>query len=483
MLDMQEFVRVLRDGIGHRPENPHEELSKLLKAYTNLGGKSFEGTENVMEIQARLRTLDRIFNDMQLDDQRKRQVASRQLKGVALGWWEVIVAGRIENEITWNQFKEMLEAGFVPASAKTTLLEVFIRLRQGTLNVTEYTQKFEGLSKYGAMLGADEASKNDRYIKGSNPGLSRAMLSYADKTFDQVIDLALKFEQHDKRREKYRDFKNNNNKKNKGRYQSYDKKKEETDNKKASDTKANEAKKKLVCHHCGKEGHIKPRCPESKGRAFKCYLCGKEGHTKRNCPEYKQQGKLANLEGKSKSAMETSVENHGQVEDTLLICTKPIVVVYDTEATHSLISYEIVKMLKLNCILVETPLFVQNPLGSSSVLNMICVDVELNIGGNIFISNLYVLNYPNIGVILGVDWLRQFKAIINLDSSTISLQNLRGQRITILCEVAKERKLYHLIDLENDFSEPSIEEIPIVNKYLDVFGEVKGVPHHRPVEF
>src|SRR5574338_1601691 len=416
MLDMQEFVRVLRDGSGHRPENPHEELSKLLKTYSNLGGKSFEGTESVMEIQAWLRTLDRIFNDMQLDDQRKRQVASRQLKGVALSWWEVIIAGRNENEITWNQFKEMLEARFVPASAKTTLLEEFIRLRQGTMTVTEYTQRFEGLSTYGAMLVADEASKNDRYIKGLNPGLSRAMLPYADRTFDHVIDLALRLEQHDKEREKFRNFKNNNTKKSKGRYHPYDKKKEEASNKGTGDVKAKETKKKIVCHQCGKEGHIKPRCPKLKGGAFKCYLCGKEGHMKRNCPEYKQQGKLANLEGKSKSTVEINAENHSQVEGTLLICTIPIAVVYDTGATHSLISYELVKMLKLNCILVETPLHIHSPLGSSSVLNMICVDVELNIGGNIFISNLYVLNYPNIGVILGVDWLRQFKAIINLDS-------------------------------------------------------------------
>src|SRR5574338_355061 len=435
-----------------------------------------------MEIQAWLRTFDRIFNDMQLDDQRKRQVASRQLKGAALSWWEVIIAGRNENDINWNQFKEMLEARFVPASAKTTLLEEFIKLRQGTLNVTEYNQKFEGLSNYGAMLVADEASKNDRYIKGLNPGLSRAMLPYADRTFDQVIDLALKLEQHDKEREKYRNFKSNN-KKDKGRYHPYDKKKEEADNRKSKDKKANDTKKKLVCHHCGKEGHIKPRCPELKGGAFKCYLCGKEGHMKRNCPEYKQQGKLANLEGKGKATVESNTVNHSQVEGTLLICTIPITVVYDTGATHSLISYELVKVLKLNCILVETPLLVQSPLGSSSVLNMNCVDVELNIGGNIFISNLYVLNYPNIGVIFWVDWLRKFKAIINLDSSTIALQNSRGQRITVLCEVAKEGKLYHLVDSEKDFSKLTIEEIPIVNEYLDVFGEVKGIPHHRPVEF
>ena len=123
MVDLQDLVRAFREGEMHRKENPHEELAKLLKTFSNLGGKDFEGTEGVMGVQTWLRTLERIFADMQINDQRKRQIASRRLKGAALDWWEVIITGRPENEITWDQFKEMLEARFVPATSKATLLE------------------------------------------------------------------------------------------------------------------------------------------------------------------------------------------------------------------------------------------------------------------------------------------------------------------------------------------------------------------------
>ena len=164
MINMKDFVQMLRDGMAPRVDNPYEELSKLLKTYTNLGRSSFDGTENAIGVQAWLRTVERIFGDMQVNDQRRRQIASRQLKGIALDWWEVIIAGRQEQEITWNQFKEMLEARFVPASTKASLLEEFIKLRQGSMSVTEYTQKFEGLSKYGAVLIPDETSRNARYI-------------------------------------------------------------------------------------------------------------------------------------------------------------------------------------------------------------------------------------------------------------------------------------------------------------------------------
>ena len=41
MINMEEFVRALRDGVAPRHENPHEALSKFLKTCTNLGGKDF----------------------------------------------------------------------------------------------------------------------------------------------------------------------------------------------------------------------------------------------------------------------------------------------------------------------------------------------------------------------------------------------------------------------------------------------------------
>ena len=51
MMNMQDFMRAIRDGVGNRQENPHEELSKLLKTFTNLGGKTFDGTEGIMGVQ------------------------------------------------------------------------------------------------------------------------------------------------------------------------------------------------------------------------------------------------------------------------------------------------------------------------------------------------------------------------------------------------------------------------------------------------
>lgn len=203
---------------------------------------------------------------------------------------------------------------------------------------------------------------------------------------------------------------------------------------------------------------------------------------RRNCPEFKQ-GKVSTLEVKGKATEGPNVENHGQVEGTLLIHSIPFAVVYDTGATHSLISHDIAQQLKLNCMIVDRPLLIKSPLGNSCVLGMMCMQLGLNIGGYMFNADLYVLQYPGIGVILGVDWLRKYRAIINMETSTISLKTSEGKRIVVLCEVNKNRNIVTLANLSSEKHMPALEEIPIVNEYADVFDEVRGVSNHRPVEF
>ena len=62
-------------------------------------------------------SVERIFERIQLRDDKKRLVASWALKEEALIWWETIIKDNLEGDITWDRFKE-------------TFLERFILLKQ-----------------------------------------------------------------------------------------------------------------------------------------------------------------------------------------------------------------------------------------------------------------------------------------------------------------------------------------------------------------
>jgi hypothetical protein len=54
----------------------------------------------------------------------------------------------------------------------------------------------------------------------------------------------------------------------------------------------------------------------------------------------------------------------------------------------------------------------------------------ISIDGDDFVANLMVIPLPNFDVILGMDWLHRYRAIISCFWKTVSLEAPSGQTIT-----------------------------------------------------
>ena len=98
-------------AIGPIPEptHPRSRFGRLCRDYTDLGGRPFKGSESVIEIQAWLKSCDRIFSRMNLIDLHRVQVASNMLQERALDWYELLILEIIEADLTWEQFQERFE--------------------------------------------------------------------------------------------------------------------------------------------------------------------------------------------------------------------------------------------------------------------------------------------------------------------------------------------------------------------------------------
>jgi hypothetical protein len=106
--------------------------------------------------------------------------------------------------------------------------------------------------------------------------------------------------------------------------------------------------------------------------------------------------------------------------------------------------------------------------------------VPITLAERDFPTNMIVLKGQDIDVILGINWLAQHKAILNIDLRTIRL-SYGQEEVLLSIHVAILAKpigrVYEAII-------PEIQDIPVVCELPDVFPEdLPGLPLERDVEF
>ena len=60
------------------------------------------------------------------------------------------------------------------------------------------------------------------------------------------------------------------------------------------------------------------------------------------------------------------------------------------------------------------------------MINQYVRDVALNLNGRIYLDSPLILHYQGIDIILGVDWMKQYKVVLNTSARTVSLTTPDG---------------------------------------------------------
>jgi hypothetical protein len=108
----------------------------------------------------------------------------------------------------------------------------------------------------------------------------------------------------------------------------------------------------------------------------------------------------------------------------------------------------------------------------------------VEIRGIAFPANLIVMGTQGIDVILGMNWLDKYQAVISCDKRTIKLMSPLGEKVVIEL-VSPEPRKGSCHQMAIDSKEPnSVEIIKVVSEFPDVFLEdLPGMPPERKVEF
>ena len=109
------------------------------------------------------------------------------------------------------------------------------------------------------------------------------------------------------------------------------------------------------------------------------------------------------------------------VTSTLTICSRQVVVLFDSGATHSFVSPSFALCLDMRFDMLNSPLTVLTPIREVYLINRFLSGCEVCIEDEILLVDLVELEILEIDVILGMDWLSAHHAVLDCFNKEVTL--------------------------------------------------------------
>ena len=96
--------------------------------------------------------------------------------------------------LSWEQFQGLFNEKYFSDVVRSSRIEEFVRLVQGSMTVTEYAQMFDRLARFAPELVPTDRARRDKFIRGLNSMIARDVsitLSLTETTYAQVVERAL----------------------------------------------------------------------------------------------------------------------------------------------------------------------------------------------------------------------------------------------------------------------------------------------------
>jgi hypothetical protein len=131
----------------------------------------------------------------QCSDQEKVLYASGHLTGLAVDLWDSYIAAHdAADTITWAEFTTQFRNYHIPTGLMKIKKKEFLSLKQGSMSVSEYRDRFIQLSRYAPDEVAEDERKQEHFIEGLNGPLQYAMVTHTFPSFQRLLDKALAIE-------------------------------------------------------------------------------------------------------------------------------------------------------------------------------------------------------------------------------------------------------------------------------------------------
>nr|GEZ86549.1 putative reverse transcriptase domain-containing protein [Tanacetum cinerariifolium] len=283
----------------------------------------------------------------------------------------------------------------------------------------------------------------------------------------------------------------------------------------------------IRCENCKKVGHQTRDCrvtvnPNSQGAAvgnphgIVCYECGRTGHFRKDCPKLRNQNRGNQTRNKTGGNEVTTKAyaiggggtnpNSNVVTGTFLLNNCYASMLFDSGADRSFVSTTFSALLDVAPSTLDTSYAVELVDGRISETNIVLRGCTLGLLGHPFDIDLMPVELGSFDVIIDMDWLVKYHALIVCDEKVVRIPY--GNEVLIIrgddCDggsklnIISYTKTHKYIQkgcrvylaqvtskkAEDKSEEKQLEDVPIVWEFSEVFPEdLPGLPPARQVEF
>ncbi|KAG6524033.1 hypothetical protein ZIOFF_013923 [Zingiber officinale] len=186
---IQQILQAREQGSTSRRSTPSTQ--PVYKQFRELGPTEFKGTTDPIAAEGWIRSLETIFDFMQLTDADKVRCAIFMLRDDARVWWEGARLTVDLTILTWADFKEVFYGKYFTVDNRTRLAREFLELRQGDMTVAEYVRRFERGRYFVPMITSQPVEELKHFTEGLRPTIRHDVRLSRVTTFRGAVDQAL----------------------------------------------------------------------------------------------------------------------------------------------------------------------------------------------------------------------------------------------------------------------------------------------------
>ncbi|XP_075504494.1 uncharacterized protein LOC142541932 [Primulina tabacum] len=170
-------------------------LRLVYERFRRMSPKEFSRTTDLMITEGWIKSIEVIFDLMELTDADRVRCSTFLLSRDARLWWDSAFVSVNLQTLSWNGFKEIFYSKYFTEEVRSRLTREFVTLRQGDNSVAEFVRKFERGCHFVPLIANDVQGKLRHFMDGFRPILRHDVRVAGLTTYAIAVSRALAAEQ------------------------------------------------------------------------------------------------------------------------------------------------------------------------------------------------------------------------------------------------------------------------------------------------